>query len=99
TAHARKHVLAALGYRMQLAQNVYGLGRQRNDVRSTGLAGNEAPLSGIQIDIRPASLPEFSWADKNQWSQPQCGPRYLRSAIAVQRTQQLADLFRLGHAG
>lgn len=50
--------------RSNFVQESHRLRRQWNDVRRFGLAGGVAPFCFVQVDIRPASVSQFTRPNK-----------------------------------
>src|SRR6516162_1492471 len=71
--------------RLDVAQNRNRLLGQRNQVRPAHLhpMSCDPPFTGIQIDLSPLRAAEFSWSDKDQGRQRQCGFNDRVTLIAI----------------
>ena len=68
-------------------------------MESVGLADGVTPLGCFQIDVRPFGSAQLSWSDVNQGSQAQGATHDECPFVAVQHSQQWADLLRIGDGG
>ena len=76
------------GHGMQRAEDRYGLRGQRHDVRRLCLRHKESPLGGVQIDVCPLGLSQFSRPDEHQWRETQRAGDNRRCLIAVEHAQE-----------
>ena len=83
------------GHGMQRAEDRYGLRGQRHDVRRLCLRHKESPLGGVQIDVCPLGLSQFSRPDEHQWRETQCAGDNRRALIAVEHAQECREFLRV----
>jgi len=80
---------------MKFAQDFQGLFGEGDNVRRVGLGHGVAPLCRVQVYVCPFSLAQFTWAYKYQWRKPQGAAYRKRAFVAIHRTQNLSNLFRI----